>query len=154
MVHNSGNAAAIGQEWPEGTMRWRWRAAEKQVTLGSRRNGPVTLVTSRKQISTGGSLVLPLSRDDLRDVLGQLKEWTGDINEIRRSMRLDETQHAALTERIQVVAEAYDLRPDVRRRNGLTEVCLRTPDGGALTAGEVTLAARIEDAYRSVTASW
>ena len=98
--------------------------------------------------------MLPLSRDDLRDVLGQLKEWTGDINEIRRSMRLDETQHAALTERIQVVAEAYDLRPDVRRRDGLTEVCLRTPDGGALTAGEVTLAARIEDAYRSVTASW
>jgi hypothetical protein len=31
-------------------------------------------------------------------------------------------------------------------------VCLRTPDRGALTAGEVTLAARIEDAYRSVTA--
>ena len=78
----------------------RWRVAEKQVTLGSRRNGPVTLVTNRKQISTGGSRVLPLSRDDLRDVLGQLKEWTGDINEIRRSMRLDETQHAALTERI------------------------------------------------------
>ena len=95
--------------------------------------------------------MLPLGRDDLRDALGQLKEWTGDAREIRRSMRLDETQHAALTERIQVVAEACELRPNVRRRNGLTEVCLRTPDGGALTAGEVTLAARIEDAYRKVT---
>ena len=30
---------------------------------------------------------------------------------------------------------------------------IRTPDGGSLTAGEVTLAARIEDAYRSVTAA-
>lgn len=97
--------------------------------------------------------MLPLGRDDLRDALGQLKEWSGDMQEIRRTMRLDEGQHAALTERIQVVAEAYELRPDVRRRNGFTEVRLRTPDGGALTAGEVTLAARIEDAYRSVTSS-
>jgi len=97
--------------------------------------------------------VLPLGRDDLRDALGQLTEWTGDAREIRRTMRLDETQHAALTERIQVVAEAYELRPDVRRLEGCTQVCLRTPDGGSLTAGEVTLAARIEDAYRSVTAA-
>jgi 4a-hydroxytetrahydrobiopterin dehydratase len=96
--------------------------------------------------------VLPLGRDDLRDALGQLTEWTGDAREIRRSMRLDETQHADLTERIQVVAEAYDVRPDVRRRDGVTQVRLRTPDGGSLTSGEVTLAARIEDAYRSVTA--
>jgi 4a-hydroxytetrahydrobiopterin dehydratase len=96
--------------------------------------------------------VLPLSRDDLRDALGQLTEWTGDAREIRRTMRLDETQHAALAERIQVVAEAYELRPDVRWRDGFTHVCLRTPDGGSLTTGEVTLAARIEDAYRSVTA--
>ena len=40
----------------------------------------------------------------------------------------------------------------MRRLDGYTQVRLRTPDGGALTAGEVRLAARIEDAYRSVTA--
>jgi 4a-hydroxytetrahydrobiopterin dehydratase len=93
--------------------------------------------------------MLPLGRDDLRDALGQLKEWVVDAREIRRTMRLDETQHAALTERIQVVAEACELRPDVRRLDGLTLVRLRM--GGALTAGEVRLAARIEDAYRAVT---
>jgi 4a-hydroxytetrahydrobiopterin dehydratase len=95
--------------------------------------------------------MLPLSRDDLRDALGQLKEWVGDTREIRRTLRLDETEHAALTERIKVVADALQLRPDVRRLDGCTQICLRTPDGGALTSGEIRLAARIEDAYRSVT---
>jgi pterin-4a-carbinolamine dehydratase len=97
--------------------------------------------------------VLPLGRNDLRDALGQLKEWIGDSSEIRRTMHLDETEHAALTERIKVVADALELRPDVRRLNGYTQVCLRTRDGGALTGDEVSLAARIEDLYRSVTAS-
>jgi len=100
--------------------------------------------------------MLPLGRDDLRDdlrdALGQLTEWIGDVDEIRRTMRLDEAEHAALTERIKVVADAFQLRLDVRRLDGHTQICLRTPDGGALTAGEVRLAARIEDAYRSVTA--
>ncbi len=96
-------------------------------------------------------MVLPLGRDDLRDALGQLKEWSGDAREIRRTMRLDDTEHAALTERIKVVADALQLCPMVRRLDGYTQVCLRTPDGGTLTAGEVSLAARIEDVYRSVT---
>lgn len=96
--------------------------------------------------------MLPLDRDDLRDALGQLTEWTGDSREISRTMRLDETEHAALTERIQVFADALQLRPDIHRLDGCTHVRLRTPDGGALTSGEVRLAARIEDAYRSVTA--
>lgn len=97
-------------------------------------------------------MVLPLGRDDLRDALGQLHEWIGDAQEIRRTMRLDDSEHAALTERIKVVSDALQLRADVRRLDGYTQVCLRTPDGGALTAGEVRLAARIEDAYRAVTA--
>jgi len=95
---------------------------------------------------------LPLpGRDELRDVLGQLKEWTGDAREIRRSMLLDDSEHAALAERIKVVSDALEVHPHVRRLDGYTHVCLRTSDGGALTAGEVSLAARIEDAYRSVT---
>jgi pterin-4a-carbinolamine dehydratase len=96
--------------------------------------------------------MLPPGREDLRDALGLLTEWIGDTRELRRTMRLDETEHAALTERIKVVADALQLRPDVRRLDGCTQICLRTPDGGALTAGEVRLAARIEDAYRSIRA--
>ncbi len=97
--------------------------------------------------------MLPLGREDLRDALGLLTEWIGDTRELRRTMRLDETEHAALTERIKVVADALQLRPDVRRLDGCTQICLRTPDGGALTAGEVRLAARIEDVYRSIRAA-
>jgi 4a-hydroxytetrahydrobiopterin dehydratase len=95
--------------------------------------------------------MLPLSRDDLRDALGQLKEWIGDTRELRRTMRLDDSEHAALTERMIVVADALQVRPAVRRRDGETQICLRTADGGPLTAVEVRLAARIEDAYRSIT---
>jgi pterin-4a-carbinolamine dehydratase len=80
-----------------------------------------------------------------------LKEWTGDAGEIRRSLRLDESEHAAFTERLKVVADALQLSPQVRRQGGVTQVCLRPPDGGALTASEVRLAARIEDTYRAVT---
>jgi pterin-4a-carbinolamine dehydratase len=96
-------------------------------------------------------MVLPLGRDDLRDALSQLEDWIVDAREIRRTMRLDESEHAALTERIKVVADALQLRPDVRRLDGYTQICLRTPDGGSLTDCEVRLAARIEDAYRTVT---
>jgi 4a-hydroxytetrahydrobiopterin dehydratase len=94
--------------------------------------------------------MLPLGRDDLRDALSQLKDWIADTCEIRRTMLLDESEHAALTERIKVVSDALQLRPDVRRLDGYTQVRLRTPNGGALTAGEVRLAARIEDVYRGV----
>jgi pterin-4a-carbinolamine dehydratase len=64
---------------------------------------------------------------------------------------LDDTQHADLTERIKVVADALQVSPHIRRADGHTQIRLGTPDGNGLTAGEVTLAARIEDAYRTVT---
>jgi 4a-hydroxytetrahydrobiopterin dehydratase len=91
------------------------------------------------------------SRDYLSDAFALLAGWTRDGREIRRTLRLDETQHAALTERVKVVADALQLRPEIRRFNGQTQIRLGTPNGSALTAGEVTLAARIEDAYRTIT---
>src|SRR5262245_66647562 len=95
--------------------------------------------------------MLPLGKDNLRDALSQLNEWIGDAKEIRRTMQLDETEHAALTERIQVVADALQLRPDVRRLNGFTQIRLRCPSGSAITSAEVALAARIEAAYQAIT---
>jgi pterin-4a-carbinolamine dehydratase len=90
-------------------------------------------------------------RDYLSDALALLAGWTQDGREIRRTLRLDDTQHAALTERIKVVADALQLRPEIRRTNGHTQIRLGSPDDTALTAGEVALAARIEDAYRTIT---
>jgi pterin-4a-carbinolamine dehydratase len=92
------------------------------------------------------------ARDYLSDALTLLAGWTREGTEIKRTLRVDDAQHAALTERIQVAADALQVRPAVRRLDGYTQIMLRVPDGAGLTAGVVTLAARIEDAYRSVTA--
>jgi hypothetical protein len=89
--------------------------------------------------------------DYLTDALALLAGWSREGREIKRTLRLDEAQHAALTERVKVVADALQLRPIIRRIGGFTQIMVGTPTG-ALTAGEVTLAARIEDVYRSVTA--
>jgi hypothetical protein len=50
-----------------------------------------------------------------------------------------------------VVADALQLRPEIRRLNGHTQIRVGGTDAGGLTAGAVTLAARIEDAYRTIT---
>jgi hypothetical protein len=89
--------------------------------------------------------------DYLLDALALLAGWSREGKEIKRTLRLDEAQHAALTERIKVVADALQLRPTIRRTKGHTQIMVGTPTG-ALTAGEVTLAARIEDVYRSILA--
>lgn len=90
-------------------------------------------------------------RDYLNDALALLQGWTRDGKEISRTLHLDESQHAALTERMKIVADALQLRPEIRRLDGRTQIRLRTPDDAPLSAGEVTLAARIEDLYRTVT---
>jgi pterin-4a-carbinolamine dehydratase len=89
--------------------------------------------------------------DYLNDALTLLTGWTRDGLEIKRTLPLDDTQHAALTERIKVAADALQLQPEIRRHNGHTQIRLGTPDGTGITAGEVTMAARIEDAYRAIT---
>jgi len=92
---------------------------------------------------------MPLGREDLRDALGQLKGWVRDRRELRRTLRLDESEHAALTERIKVVADALQLHPDIRRQNGQTQITLHAADA-MVSADEVRLAARIEDIYHAV----
>lgn len=89
--------------------------------------------------------------DYLSDALTLLTGWTQEGRKIHRTLTLDDTQHAALTERIKIVADALQLRPEIHRRDGHTRITLGFADGADLTAGEVTMAARIEDAYRTVT---
>jgi 4a-hydroxytetrahydrobiopterin dehydratase len=91
-------------------------------------------------------------RDDyLSDALTLLAGWSRDEHEITRTLALDDAEHAALTERIKVVSDALQVRPEIRRSEGQTRIRLSTAAGGGLTAGEVTMAARIEDAYRTIT---
>ncbi|MET8836805.1 4a-hydroxytetrahydrobiopterin dehydratase [Micromonospora sp. NPDC004540] len=91
--------------------------------------------------------------DYLSDALALLSGWTREGEQIRRTLVLDDTQHAALTERVAVVADALRLRPEISRRADRTQIRVGHGDGEPLTEGEVLLAARIEDAVRAVTAS-
>ncbi|MEH0823375.1 MULTISPECIES: 4a-hydroxytetrahydrobiopterin dehydratase [unclassified Micromonospora] len=89
--------------------------------------------------------------DYLSDALTLLTGWTREGEQIRRILVMDDTQHAALTERVKVVADALRLRPEISRRDDETQIRVGHGDGEPLTEGEVLLAARIEDAYRAVT---
>ncbi|MCW2641515.1 MAG: pterin dehydratase [Dactylosporangium sp.] len=88
--------------------------------------------------------------DYLVDALSLLDGWTRDGREFRRTLRLDDSQHAALIERIKIVADALHLCPQVRRLDGHTQIKLCTTENEALSDGEVTLAARIETMYQAI----
>jgi pterin-4a-carbinolamine dehydratase len=90
------------------------------------------------------------ARDYLSDALALLVEWNRDGRHITRVLRLDDAQHAALTERIKVAADALHLRPDIRRIDGHTRIKIGSDDDIGITERAITLAARIEDAYRAV----
>ena len=89
--------------------------------------------------------------DYLSDALSHLAGWTREDRQLRRTFTLDDTQHADLTERIKVCADALRLRAELRRLDGHTQIKLAAADGTTITDREVALAARIEDAYRAVT---
>ena len=88
--------------------------------------------------------------DYLSDALALLGGWTVDGVQLKRVLVCDDSEHAALTERIKVAADTLRILPTIRRLDGHTQICLGARDGVAITDGEVTLAARIEDAYRTV----
>lgn len=88
--------------------------------------------------------------DYLSDALALLAGWHRDGAQINRTLPLDDAQHAALTERIRIFAEAFQVHPRVRRGDGHTLIGLDSSATGELSAGEVNFAARIEDAYRTI----
>jgi len=123
-------------------------------TWATKHNGTATKWPQAGNDARGGWAVRARRRDETRvdyltDALALLDGWTRDGPEINRILRLDDAQHAALTERVKVIADALQLRPTIRRLDGRTLIRVGTVNG-ALTAGEVTLAARIEDVYRAI----
>lgn len=91
--------------------------------------------------------------DYLSDALSQLTGWAHDGDGLRRTLQLDESQHAVLTERIQIAAEALGVRPQIRRLDGRTQIRLCSEADGTLTPAEVGLAARVEAVYQSLWSS-
>ncbi|MFB9235255.1 4a-hydroxytetrahydrobiopterin dehydratase [Plantactinospora siamensis] len=88
-------------------------------------------------------------QDHVSDALALLRGWTRDGSQIKRTLLLDDAQHAALTERIKIAADVLRLRPDIRRLDGHTQIRISALNGEEITEDEVTLAARVEDVYRS-----
>src|SRR3978361_379648 len=90
------------------------------------------------------------STDYLSDALALLSGWTRDGVQLKRELACDDSQHAALTERIKGAADTRPMRPRIRRLNVAPQILLGERDAEAITDGEVTLAALIEDFYRTV----
>ena len=88
--------------------------------------------------------------DYLSDAISQLTGWKHDGEGLRRTLQLDDSQHAVLTERIQIAAEALGVRPQIRRCDGNTQIRLCSDADGTLTQADVGLAARVEAVYESL----
>jgi hypothetical protein len=82
-------------------------------------------------------------RDYLSDALNLLSGWEREGEQIRRTLVLDDSQHAALTERVKVVADALHLRPEISRSADRTMIRVGHGGGEPLGEGQVLLAARI-----------
>ncbi|MGA8116097.1 MAG: 4a-hydroxytetrahydrobiopterin dehydratase [Actinocatenispora sp.] len=92
-----------------------------------------------------------LNDEILREALAHLASWHGDRRGIHRTLRISESEHADLIERIKVVADAMRLRPSLRREDGCTRIGLDPLDGDQISTAQVALAARIEAAYQHVS---
>ena len=91
-----------------------------------------------------------LNDEILREALAHLDGWQGDQHGIHRTLEINDAEHAELTERIKVVADAMRLHPTLRRTDGCTDIDVDPIDGESLSTAQVALAARIEAAYRAV----
>ncbi|WP_230687160.1 4a-hydroxytetrahydrobiopterin dehydratase [Catellatospora vulcania] len=89
-------------------------------------------------------------RDYLSDALSQLSGWVHEGDCLKRTLPLDDTEHAVLTEHISVAADTFGVRPHIRRLDGRTQIQLCAGDNGTLTSAEIGMAARVEAAYQSL----
>jgi pterin-4a-carbinolamine dehydratase len=92
-----------------------------------------------------------LNDEILHEALTHLAGWQGDQHGIERTLEISDAEHAELTERIKVVADAMRLRPILRRTDGRTSIEVDPIDGEILSTAQVALAARIEAAYHTIS---
>lgn len=92
-----------------------------------------------------------LNDEILHEALTHLAGWQGDQHGIERTLEISDAEHAELTERIKVVADAMRLRPVLRRTDGRTSIEVEPIDGEVLSTAQVALAARIEAAYHTIS---
>ena len=88
--------------------------------------------------------------DYLTDALALLSGWTQDGVQLKRVLACDESQHAALTERIKVAADTLRIRPGIRRRT----VTLRSAWAPATATPSPTVRSRWPRGSRTSTGRW
>lgn len=92
-----------------------------------------------------------LNDEILHEALASLAGWQGDRHGIARTLEISDAEHAELTERVKVLADAMRLRPTLRRIDGQTSIEVDPVDGETLSTAQVALAARIEAAYHTIS---
>src|SRR5215213_4900039 len=102
-----------------------WTLRAPPTTLGARTTTVWRRIGHKPATTPGRRAVRTRRRDEsetdyLSDARGLLAGWSREAREIKRTLCLDDAQHAALTERIKVVADALQLRPTIRRIEGAT----------------------------------
>jgi pterin-4a-carbinolamine dehydratase len=87
----------------------------------------------------------PLSEDDLRDVLGELRWWSGDRRALTRTLTLPPGNLERVLGRLADLKRQLGRGPDISRDgDGSATITVRTASVGAVTAPDVDLARRID----------
>jgi len=93
-----------------------------------------------------------LSDSELEKALADLDGWDGDTSGIRRSVKAPTfASGIRLVDEVAEVADAMDHHPDIDIRwTTVTFSCVSHSDGG-VTAADITLARRIDEAASQIT---
>jgi pterin-4a-carbinolamine dehydratase len=100
----------------------------------------------------GGGLIgptghaAPLTAAEVRTALGDLPDWTGDQDALRRTLTLPPANLDRVLARIERLHRDLGRGPDVARAGQAATITVRTNAARAVTAADVELAHRIDDA--------
>lgn len=86
-----------------------------------------------------------LTAEELTRAIGDLDEWTVDMNKIKKRVEFPDFARALeFVNQVGELAEAADHHPDITFGWGYTEIALTTHDRGGVTDVDLALAAKID----------
>ncbi|MFG2091551.1 MULTISPECIES: 4a-hydroxytetrahydrobiopterin dehydratase [unclassified Spirillospora] len=88
----------------------------------------------------------PLTPEEVDAALGPLPDWSGDTGELRRTLVLPSGNLDRVLRRIDPLREEMGRGPEVRRSADGIQLAMRTVSADAVTALDVELASRLDDA--------
>jgi len=102
----------------------------------------------------GGALTdsAPLTPDEIAGALETLPDWTGDTRALRRTIALPPGDLDRVLARIDALRDEMDRTPTVHRDGDAAELVVHTAAVGGVTALDVELAVRIDDAIADAAA--